>query len=107
MAKEFLGLRTIIYKVPDLAKAKAWYSEVFTTKPYFDEPFYIGFEIGGYELGLQPDNGERVTGNNIETYWGVEDIHKSYSRMIELGAKEIAKPNNVGGSIEVAIVKDP
>jgi catechol 2,3-dioxygenase-like lactoylglutathione lyase family enzyme len=45
-----LGLRTAIYRVPDLAKAKAWYAKAFGTQPYFDEPFYVGFSIGGYEL---------------------------------------------------------
>ncbi|MDP3909203.1 MAG: hypothetical protein Q8Q14_02335 [Gemmatimonadales bacterium] len=24
-------------------------------QPYFDEPFYVGFNVGGYELGLNPD----------------------------------------------------
>jgi catechol 2,3-dioxygenase-like lactoylglutathione lyase family enzyme len=51
----FLGLRTVIYHAPDLAKAKAWYSTAFGAAPYFDEPFYVGFEIGGFELGLNPD----------------------------------------------------
>lgn len=51
----FLGLRTTIYPVTDLAKAKAWYSAVLGVKPYFDEPFYVGFNVGGFELGLDPD----------------------------------------------------
>ena len=55
MKKPFLGLRTTIYLVNDLEKAKAWYAEAFETQPYFDEPFYVGFNIGGYELGLLPD----------------------------------------------------
>lgn len=50
-----LGLRTAIYHVPDLARAKAWYAEAFGVAPYFDEPFYVGFSVGGYELGLDPD----------------------------------------------------
>jgi predicted enzyme related to lactoylglutathione lyase len=107
MKKEFSGLRTVIYKVNDLQKAKAWYSEVFNTPPYFDEPFYVGFEIAGYELGLQPYDGEIAKGDNIETYWGVEDINKSFTRLLELGATEVTKPMNVGGPIEVATVKDP
>jgi lactoylglutathione lyase len=56
MSSPILGLRTTIYKVSDLAKAKAWYSKVFDTTPYFDEPYYVGYNIGGYELGLQPEN---------------------------------------------------
>ena len=50
-----LGLATVIYQVPDLDRAKAWYAQAFGQAPYFDQPFYVGFEIGGYELGLHPD----------------------------------------------------
>ena len=48
-----LGLRTTIYKVADVKAATKWYAEAFRTAPYFDEPFYVGFNIAGYELGLQ------------------------------------------------------
>jgi hypothetical protein len=37
-----LGLRTTIYKVPDLQKAKEWYSKVFKERPYFDKFYYVG-----------------------------------------------------------------
>ena len=42
-----LGLRTTIYKVGDMNEAKHWYAQAFGVQPYFDEPFYIGFNIGG------------------------------------------------------------
>jgi catechol 2,3-dioxygenase-like lactoylglutathione lyase family enzyme len=48
----FQGLRTVIYHVDNLEKAKAWYTEVLGIKPYFDQPFYVGFNVGGYELEL-------------------------------------------------------
>ena len=51
----FQGLRTVLYHAPDLDKAKAWYSEVLGIAPYFDQPFYVGFSVCGYELGLDPD----------------------------------------------------
>lgn len=108
MKQNFLGLRTCIYKVTDVGKAKAWYSKVFSTDPYFDQPFYVGFNIAGYELGLQPteDNSENKT-ESVETYWGVEDIHASYKWLIENNAKPHQEPTDVGESIMVATVKDP
>ncbi len=105
MKTTILGLRTVCYKVSDLDKAKVWYTEAFRTGPYFDEPFYVGFNIAGYELGLQPD--EAVFGDNILTYWGVEDIQTEYERFLSLGATEHEAPQNVGGEIVVASVKDP
>ncbi len=49
------GLRTVSYPAPDLAKGKAWYGEVLEQEPYFDEPFYVGYNVDGFELGLVPD----------------------------------------------------
>ncbi|MEZ5145881.1 MAG: hypothetical protein R2759_02040 [Bacteroidales bacterium] len=46
MKKQILGLRTCLYVVPDLSEAKTWYTKAFETEPYFDEPFYVGFNIG-------------------------------------------------------------
>jgi len=103
-----LGLRTTGYIVKDLEKAKAWYSKAFQVEPYFDEPFYVGFNIGGYELGLMPEGEEiNIKGENILSYWGVEDIQKEYERLLELGATKHEKPTNVGGELMVASVKDP
>ncbi len=105
MASRILGLRTVCYKVNDLVKAKEWYSKAFDTSPYFDEPFYVGFNIAGYELGLQPD--DSVKGDNVVTYWGVEDISAEYERFLSLGAAAHEAPQNVGGEIMVASLKDP
>lgn len=57
--KPFLGLRTSIYHVTDISKAKEWYSAVLEIEPYFNEPFYVGFNVGGFELGLDPDTAAR------------------------------------------------
>ncbi len=108
MKPHFHGLRTTIYKVTDIAKAKAWYSNAFGVDPYFDEPFYVGFNVGGYELGLHPDEtpASAKTAGAV-TYWSVDDAIKSYQRLLELGATEFEKPADVGGDIVVAAVKDP
>lgn len=103
-----LGLRTTIYKVGDLAKAKEWYSKVFKNEPYFDEPFYVGFNIGGYELGLMPDDASiKEKSDSVLTYWGVENIESEYEKLIKNGASKHEAPNNVGGEVMVASVKDP
>lgn len=105
---KILGLRTTIYKVGDINQAKEWYAKAFATEPYFDEPFYVGFSIGGYELGLQPE--DNPTTDKVETvvsYWGVDDIVETYNTFISLGATENEAPYNVGGDLMTATVKDP
>jgi len=103
-----LGLRTTIYKVPDLKAAKWWYAKAFEIEPYFDEPFYVGFSIGGFELGLLPaERSATQQAHNVLTYWGVTDIEKEFARLLALGATDHEKPTNVGGEIMTATILDP
>ena len=102
----FKGLRTIIYPSSDLATATAWYTSVIGHPPYFNEPFYVGFNVGGYELGLLPP-GDEDAGNSPATYWGVDDIHAEFMRIVSLGAKPHGTVKDVGGGILVATVLDP
>ncbi len=104
---QFQGLRTLILKVPDLTKAKAWYSAALGVLPYFDEPFYVGFNVGGFEIGLDPDMSDVTPGTNIETYLGVANINQAYKSLIEKGAQPHREIRNVGGAIFVATVTDP
>lgn len=97
----FQGLRTVIYHVNDLARATEWYTDVAGKPPYFNQPFYVGFEVGGYELGLLPD------GDSVAAYWGTPDIDAEYSRLIALGAKPHDAITDVGEGIRVASVIDP
>lgn len=103
-----LGLRTTVYKVGDIAKAKKWYTKAFGTEPYFDEPFYIGFNIKGYELGLLPEENPTVDKpESVFSYWGVNEIGKVYNHFLDSGATEHEKPHSVGEPLMVASVKDP
>ena len=104
----FLGLRTAAYQVKDLDKAKAWYSNVLGMQPYFDQPFYVGFNVGGYELGLVPDAhcaAKRVASGIA--YWGVEDAQSAYKRLLELGATMQDPIQDVGDGILIGAVHDP
>ena len=101
------GLRTTIYKVPDLARAKAWYAQAFGVAPYFDEPFYVGFNIGGFELGLDPDVPAPITAGGVMTYWGTDEVGADFARLLALGATMHEAPKDVGGDIKVASVLDP
>ena len=100
-----LGLRTAIYPTSDLDAARLWYAELLGQEPYFNEPFYVGFSVGGFELGLLPD-GQAGT-NGPQPLWGVADIDVAYVRLLELGATMIEPVSEVGGGIKVAAVRDP
>ncbi len=104
----FQGLRTAIYHVGDLERAKEWYASVLDVRPYFDEPFYVGFDVGGFELGLQPQEpGASRTETGVVAYWGVEDADVALGRLMESGAAEHVGVQDVGDDIRVATVLDP
>lgn len=103
-----LGLRTVIYHVDDIEKGKAWYERATGVKPYFDQECYVGFNVGGYELGLDPDPASKATGaGGVTAYWGVKDIKASLAQLLELGAKPHADVQDVGEGILLATVRDP
>lgn len=95
------GLRTVIYHVNDLAAATAFYTSVVGAPPYFNEPFYAGFKVGGYELGLLPD------GAAVATYWGTSDIVAEHSRLLATGARANDAITDVGEGIKTATLIDP
>jgi predicted enzyme related to lactoylglutathione lyase len=104
----FLGLRTAVYPVTDLGAARDWYARILGIAPYFDEPFYVGFNVGGYELGLDPDASASKPGaDGPLAYWGVEDAAGALKRLLSMGAREHRPLQEVGGGIKVASVLDP
>jgi len=99
------GLRTAIYHVTDLGQAKAWYNQVLERTPYFDQPFYVGYSVGGFELGLVPDGAPGPGGTVV--YWGVPSAELALRRLEELGATVREQLQDVGEGIRVATVADP
>jgi uncharacterized glyoxalase superfamily protein PhnB len=89
-----------------MPRARDWYSSILGIAPYFDEPFYVGFNVGGFELGLHPDEG-KSKGEGQVSYWGVEDAAASFEHLVRLGAAPYENVQDVGGGIKVGTVKDP
>lgn len=102
-----LGLQIAMYHVEDMEQAKAWYSEVLGNGPYFDEPYYAGFNVGISELGLHPMSPKVSKGGSTFTYWGVKDLRAAYQRLQELGATKNTDVQDVGDGVFVATLFDP
>lgn len=106
MSTKILGLRTTIYKTNDIANAKEWYTKAFNIQTYFDEPFYAGFNIAGFELSLQPEETPISKSDAVVSYWSVENNNEKFDHFLHLGLKIHEAPQNVGGEIVVATLKD-
>ena len=99
------GLRTASYPVTNLSEATAWYTRVLGVEPYFNEPFYVGFKVCGFELGLIPDGTPGALG--ATAYWGTPDAEAEFQRLIALGAVADSPITDVGGGIKIGTVIDP
>jgi predicted enzyme related to lactoylglutathione lyase len=97
-------LRSAIYGASDLAAAKAFYAALLGQAPYFDQPFYVGFEVGGCELGLDPDG---ALAQSVGAYWRVDAVEASLARVVALGGRRGGEPREVGGGIVMASFIDP
>ncbi len=104
MTISFLGLRTVIYPAPDVDAAKKWWSDLLGIAPYFDEPFYVGFNVAGYELGLLPDANQS---DGAQTYWGVDDVANAVNVAIAAGSVVVSPVTDVGEGITTATVRTP
>jgi predicted enzyme related to lactoylglutathione lyase len=99
-------LRTVVYHVTDLTSAKEWYTKLTGITPYFDQPFYVGFDINGCELGLDPDMTGIENGNHSFAYWAVDNIEKSVADIVGIGGTIKSNIQEVGGGIKVAVLQD-
>ena len=104
MAIDLQGLRTVIYPAPDIRAATAWWTHLLGFGPYFDEPFYVGYEVAGYELGLLPT---ADAADGAITYWGVDDVGAAFAAALAEGATEHAPVADVGEGIVTASVRTP
>src|SRR5712691_4058101 len=90
------GVKTILYPVRDLAKAKTLFSTLLGQQPAHDAPYYVGYEVDGQQIGLVPnghDNG--MTGPL--PYVHVSDIEARLQALVDAGAEPVEAIKDVGG----------
>jgi len=97
------GVKTIIYPVTDLAKAKTLYGKLLGVEPNMDEAYYVGFNVEGQDVGLDP-HGQGMTGP--VGYWHVDDIKKCLKALLDAGAEAHQELKDIGGGKLIASVKD-
>ena len=99
------GIKTSIYPVRDLAKAKTLYSELMGVEPYMDDAYYVGFNVEGQDVGLDPHGHSKGMTGPVG-YWHVDDIKKSLKALLDVGAEAQQEVKDVSGGKLIATVKD-
>jgi predicted enzyme related to lactoylglutathione lyase len=99
------GLKTVIYPVADLAQAKEMFTRLLGVEPYMDQPYYVGFNVNGQDVGLDP-NGHAQGMTGPLGYWHVADIEATVRELVDAGAESVQDVKDVGGGKLLASVKD-
>ena len=99
------GVKTLIYPVHDIERAKTIFSALLGAEPTVDSPYYVQFEIGDQRLGLDPNGHARGFPGSVG-YWEVEDVQARFQALLAAGATEHESPKDVGGGALIASVTD-
>jgi len=99
------GIRTFIYPVKDIARAKTLYSKLLGIEPYADGAYYVGFRVGDQEIGLDP-NGHNAGMTGPVGYYHVSDIEESLRLLLDAGAQIQQEVKDVGGGKLIASVSE-
>jgi predicted enzyme related to lactoylglutathione lyase len=99
------GLKTIIYPVKDIDRAKALFSALLEVEPYADAPYYVGFRAAGQDVGLDP-NGHAKGMTGPVPYWHVTDLRGRLAALVAAGAELLQDAQDVGNGRLIAFVKD-
>ena len=98
------GFQSIVYPVRDLEAAKAVYAALLG-KPHTDQPYYVGFNVDGQEVGLNP-HGHQQGMTGPVGYWQVDDVTAAVDALVAAGGEAKGEPQDVGGGTLIATVTD-
>ncbi|MFC5184246.1 VOC family protein [Actinomadura harenae] len=100
------GVNTIIYSVSDVPAAKARMDMLLGVEPYSDEPYYVGYKVGGQDIGVTPKRGDASVSGPV-CFFEVDDIKKAVQELGESGASVVEDIRDVGNGRLIATLKDP
>ncbi len=100
-----MACKTIIYPVHDLAAAKAVFGALLGVEPTTDSEYYVGFEVGDQQVGLDP-NGHAHGNAGPVPYWHITGIGQQIEALVAAGATVRQPATGVGGGRTIAILED-
>lgn len=98
-------LFSIVSPVRDLDAAKAVFAALLGTEPDTDQRYYVGFKVGGVEIGLNPQGHQQGLTAPVP-YFRVADLDAPLAEVQAAGATLASAPQNIGGGTRVATVRD-
>jgi lactoylglutathione lyase len=97
---------TIVIPVEDLATATAFYTTAFGVEPHTETPYYVGFNLDGQEIGINPNGDkDRMTGPVV--YWSTDDLAAKVAEVEAADGTVVRPVTQVGGGTSLALMTDP
>ena len=97
---------TIVLPTPDLDAATAFYRAAWGAEPHTETPYYVGFNLDGQEIGLNPQ-GERDGMTGPVVYWMTDDLEAKVAAVEAAGGTVVRPVTAVGGGTSLALLTDP
>jgi predicted enzyme related to lactoylglutathione lyase len=95
-------IRSLVIPVSDLDAAKPVYTALLGA-PHTDQPYYVGYNVDGFEVGLNP--GDDVAGGPV-AFADVEDLDAARAALLAAGATERSAPREVAPEARVCVLAD-
>lgn len=95
------AIRSVVIPVSDLGAAKAIYTTAYGT-PHTDESYYVGYNVDGFEIGLNPANDTDGPVVNLD----VDDLDAARQALLDAGATEKSAPRQVAPGARVCVLAD-
>jgi predicted enzyme related to lactoylglutathione lyase len=95
-----LAIRSVVIPVSDLDASKAVYSALLG-EPHTDQPYYVGFNVDGFEVSLAPG-----AGSGPVAYIDVDDLDAACATLLAAGAAERDAARQVAPGVRVCVLVD-
>ncbi len=95
-------IRSLVIPVSDLDAAKAVYTALLGA-PHTDQPYYVGYNVDGFEVGLNPGDDTAV---GPVAFADVEDLDAARATLLAAGATERSAPHEVAPEARVCVLSD-
>ncbi|HWG62946.1 MAG TPA: VOC family protein [Streptosporangiaceae bacterium] len=97
-----LAIRSLVVPVSDVDAAKAVYTTLLGA-PHTDQPYYVGYNVDGFEVGLDP-HGDTAAGP--VAFADVDDVGGTRERLLAAGATERTAAREVAPGVRVCVLED-
>ena len=99
------GCSLIVFPVSNLKSTTKLYRTLLGTDPYVEQEYYVGFRLGEFEVGLDPQGHQRGSTGAL-AYWTVDDAAARLQALIDAGAEKVQDATDIGYGKIIAIAKD-